>query len=133
MNSLHIIQYRLKFEQKRKVQWFKIYTRRKERESGRDRREGMGSLSGSRSDDPIIRRDAPKNLSYSLTGRAIWRCADTYLVRGGWLDGTAGFHYSLLISMYENWIELKMRELEQAWTDRTDRTVADFLAEANPA
>ena len=82
-----------------------------------------------RSDDPIMRRRALKNLSYSLTGRALWRFLDTYLIRGGWLDGTAGFHYALMISMYEYWIELKIRELELEWTGRTEQTVDSLLKE----
>ena len=95
----------------------------------------MPSFNALRSDDPIIRRRALKNLSYSLTGRAIWRFMDTFLVRGGWLDGTAGFHYALMISMYEYWIELKIRELEQNWIGQTDDVVvgdawSDYIPES---
>jgi glycosyltransferase involved in cell wall biosynthesis len=129
----HFIHYSFNSGLKRWFQKHNFYSTREAREGVKVRREGMPSFNALRSDDPIIRRRALKNLSYSLTGRAIWRFADTYLIRGGWLDGTAGFHYSLMISMYEYWIELKMRELEQAWTDRTDLTVERFLAEVNPA
>jgi len=38
----------------------------------------------------------------------------TWILSGGFLDGLPGFHYSVMISIYEMWIELKMKELERS-------------------
>jgi hypothetical protein len=112
--------------------WFQkhnFYSTREAQEGVKVRREGWPTLAKLRSDDPIIRRRGMKNFSYWLWCRAVWRFLDTYIARGGWLDASAGFHYSMMISMYEYWIELKIRELERGWADKTEQVVQQYLAE----
>ena len=85
----------------------------------------------------MARRRAAKNLSYFLPGRALWRFLYAYCARGGFLDGLAGFHYCAMTSMYEYWIELKVRECETPWDGRTDglarRLARGAAAAAEPA
>jgi hypothetical protein len=51
------------------------------------------------------------------------------VLHGGFLDGLAGFHYCAMISMYEYWIELKIREREHGWTQRTEELARKLLEE----
>src|SRR5205823_5700103 len=125
----HFIHYSFNSGLRRWFEKHNFYSTREALEGVKVRAERFPSIKMLRSDDPIMRRRALKNLSYSLTGRALWRFLDTYVIRGGWLDGTAGFHYALMISMYEYWIELKIRELELEWTGRTEQTVDSLLKE----
>jgi hypothetical protein len=76
----------------------------------------------------MLRRRAAKNLSYFLPGRALWRFAYAYLLRGGFRDGRPGLHYCLMTAMYEYWIELKMKEIERGPRAR----VAPALARRMP-
>jgi glycosyltransferase involved in cell wall biosynthesis len=69
--------------------------------------------------DPTRKRRAMKRLSYFLRGRALLRFVYLYVVRLGVLDGRAGFHYCSMMAMYEYWIELKVRERENPWSDQT--------------
>ena len=128
----HFIHYSFNSGLRRWFEKHNFYSTREALEGVKVRAERFPSIKMLRSDDPIMRRRALKNLSYSLTGRALWRFLDTYVIRGGWLDGTAGFHYALMISMYEYWIELKIRELELGWTGRTEKTVESLLKEPAP-
>jgi glycosyltransferase involved in cell wall biosynthesis len=84
------------------------------------------------STNPMVRRRAAKNLSYFLRGRGPMRFLDCYLRRGGWRDGRAGFHYSMMIGMYEYWIEMKIAEREHEWHQATKR-LAERLLEEQPA
>jgi glycosyltransferase involved in cell wall biosynthesis len=93
------------------------------------RRAGLTSLQGVAEVGVIARRRWLKNLSYFLALRPVWRFLHAYIVRGGFLDGSAGFHYGLLISMYEYWMELKMHECERRWRRSSDRQVRRLLAE----
>jgi glycosyltransferase involved in cell wall biosynthesis len=114
------------------TRWFhkhNFYSSREAKEGVKVRRAGLPSLAMLRNPDPSIRRRSLKNLSFFLCGRAWWRFLHTYLIRGGILDGTAGFRYCCMIAMYEYWIELKMWELEHDWAARTEHTVADFMRE----
>jgi hypothetical protein len=73
------------------------------------------------SKDRILRRRAFKNFSFFLRGRAVWRFLYSYFLRLGFLDGPVGFHYCAMISMYEYWIEIKIREVESNWSEETAR------------
>jgi len=73
--------------------------------------------------DKVTRRRAFKNLSYHLKFRPIWRFIYNYFGRMGMLDGSAGLHYCLMISMYEYWIELKIKERRERWTIETNDLV----------
>lgn len=81
--------------------------------------------------DSTARRRVVKNLAYFLRFRAVWRFLYNYFFRLGALDGLAGFHYCLMISMYEYWIELKIRERQQQWVESTDRRVLEMMNDAN--
>ncbi len=82
-----------------------------------------------RSEDRATRRRAIKNMSFFLPGRALFRFLYMYFLKLGFLDGRAGFHYAALISMYEYWIEVKIREQEQEWSGRTKEVVGRLLQE----
>lgn len=80
--------------------------------------------------DGAVRRRAIKNLSFHLPGRALIRMAYMLLWKRGLLDGAAGFHYAAMISMYEYWITLKIRECEAGWIEGTNRLARRLLQEA---
>jgi len=60
-------------------------------------------------------------LTQPIRGRSLIRFLDMYLWRFGWLDGSPGFHYCAMISMYEYWTEMKMRERHVDWIGKTTR------------
>jgi glycosyltransferase involved in cell wall biosynthesis len=62
------------------------------------------------SGDRVIRRRELKRIAYRLRGRGIWRFLFNYFYQGGWLDGSPGFHYSVINLVYEYWTELKIIE-----------------------
>ncbi len=64
------------------------------------------------SGDPIRRRRALKRLSYRLPCRPALRFLYQYVLRGGLLDGSAGWHYCRLLSRYEGFAVEAMRELK---------------------
>lgn len=47
-----------------------------------------------------------------LPARWFWRWFYMYIIRLGFLDGWAGFHFCLFISSYEHQVSLKLKELE---------------------
>ena len=115
------------------VRWFakhNYYSTREAMEGVRIRREGRPPLTSLLAGDPMLRRRAMKNFSYFLIGRGFFRFFHQYLLRGGFLDGAVGFHYCVMISMYEYWIELKMAEFESDWRGATDRRVVKMLADS---
>jgi glycosyltransferase involved in cell wall biosynthesis len=73
--------------------------------------------------DPGVKRRAVKDLSFFLPLRGFIRFAHMYFWKMGFRDGVAGFHYAAMISMYEYWIELKIREKQRRWRDETDAEV----------
>jgi len=58
-----------------------------------------------------VRRTALKELSFRLPFRPLLRFIYMYFIRLGILDGVAGFHYCLLLSIYEYMISIKMVEM----------------------
>ncbi|MGD9689758.1 MAG: glycosyltransferase family 2 protein [Phycisphaerales bacterium] len=105
--------------------------------SEREAREGLAIRAARRpplrtvfQNDGIARRRAAKNLSYFLPMRAVWRFLYSFVARMGFLDGLAGMHYCLMISMYEYWIELKIRELRERWSLETDEHIRRMLEES---
>lgn len=87
--------------------------------------------------EPGVARRAMKDLSFYLQLRFFARLLYMYLLRLAVLDGKAGLHYALMISMYEYWIEVKIRERRFSWKDRTELTVSRLLGQitggaANP-
>jgi len=65
------------------------------------------------SHDPTLRRKFLKQFVYRLPFRPVIVFGGLFFVRGGVLDGIAGFHYSLMRAFYEYMISLKMRELKR--------------------
>lgn len=57
------------------------------------------------------KRRNQKQLYYRLPGRPLLKALAMYFVKGGLLDGYAGFAYSVLMGFYEYLIVLKSREL----------------------
>ena len=96
------------------------------------RREGsmMDQLRATRNPDDALRRKAMKNLSFRLPLRALARFMLVYVVKNGFLDGLAGFHYSIMISMYEYWIALKMKELDSDWAADNERLAKQMLEQS---
>lgn len=77
---------------------------------------------------PGVRRRALKDLSFFIPLRGFARFLHMYFVKLGMLDGRAGLHYAAMISMYEYWIELKMREHQRKWKESTGQEVERLLA-----
>lgn len=65
------------------------------------------------SSDPVARRQAMKALAIRLPCRPWVRFLYTYLWRGGFLDGRAGWTYCRMLMMYEWMIVLKMEEIRR--------------------
>lgn len=61
--------------------------------------------------DPNLRRSAQKDLFFRMPFRPLVKFLYYYLVRRGFLDGKAGFAYSVLQAFYEYMIVLKRKEL----------------------
>ena len=61
-----------------------------------------------------MRREALKRIASRLPGRPVWYFLYSYLLRGGFLDGRAGFVFCVLRSMYQGMIAAKRLELRQA-------------------
>jgi len=70
---------------------------------------GVGAaLSGPR----LSRRRALKRLSYSMPARPLLRFIYQYFLRGGFLDGRAGWRYCRLLARYEGFASEALRELK---------------------
>lgn len=110
------------------VEWFRkhnAYSDREAHEAITLLRDAGGRAKSWRellSRDPLQRRRAAKNLSYSLRFRALFRFGYNYFIRGGLLDGIAGLRYCAMISMYEYWTELKITEHFSHWERKTTQT-----------
>lgn len=62
------------------------------------------------STDPALRRKAVKTLVYRMPGRPLLMFFALYVIRGGFLDGQAGFTFCVLRSFYEFMIDCKALE-----------------------
>jgi hypothetical protein len=85
-----------------------------------------------RDPDKAVRRRAIKNLSFFPPFRGLVRFIYMYFIRLAILDGSAGFHYAAMISMYEYWIELKLKEQQRNWRSKTDELALRMLEERAP-
>lgn len=72
-----------------------------------ERREPI-NWTGFLATDPALRRKSFKQLAYRLPFRPLLTFLYLYVVRGGFLDGRPGFHYSCMRATYEYMILLKM-------------------------
>lgn len=66
------------------------------------------------SSDPVVRRKAQKRLIYKLPNRPWVVFLGLYILRGGFLNGKAGYTFCKLRKTYEWMIELKMKELQNS-------------------
>jgi len=76
-----------------------------------ERRGERTSMAAIFSRDPVERRKALKSTLYRLPARPLVVFLALYLLKGGVLEGRAGFTFSLLRSWYEFMIDCKYREL----------------------
>lgn len=60
--------------------------------------------------DPMLRRRAFKRMAYRVPCRPLITFLYLYFMRGGFLDGRAGFRFSMLRATYEFMIDMKMAE-----------------------
>ncbi len=81
--------------------------------------------------DRAVKRRSLKNLSFFLSFRGLSRFVYMYFLRLGFLDGIAGFHYAMMISMYEYWISLKVAEKQHDWSGKTNRLADKLLRKAH--
>jgi glycosyltransferase involved in cell wall biosynthesis len=63
--------------------------------------------------DRHARQQALKRLSFALPGRPMLKFLYLYLCKRGFLDGSAGFHCSVLMGIFEYMIGLKVREMKR--------------------
>src|SRR5262249_51997683 len=63
--------------------------------------------------DPVRRRKAMKAMSYRLPLRPMLRFIYMYVLKMGFLDGSAGLTYCRLIATYEFFIDLNVREMRR--------------------
>lgn len=96
--------------------WFDKHNRY----SWHEARESLKSLAAERVDWHALlfatgaeRRRALKTLSFRLPCRPLLRFLYMYLLRGGFLDGRAGFVYCRLLMTYETMIVTKMIEIQR--------------------
>ncbi|HRJ50147.1 MAG TPA: glycosyltransferase family 2 protein, partial [Phycisphaerales bacterium] len=85
-----------------------------------------------RNPSPVLKRRALKNITFYLPFRGGVRFLYMYVARLGFLDRDAGFQYALMISMYEYWIEVKIKEIKRRWASRTTHLEHRLMA-AHPA
>jgi glycosyltransferase involved in cell wall biosynthesis len=63
--------------------------------------------------DPLLRRRALKRLSYHLPARPFARFIYQYFLRGGFLDGAAGWRYCRLLARYEGFAAEEFRRVRR--------------------
>lgn len=94
--------------------WFERHNRYSSMEAVKLAKERSGTVvwSDFASKDPMLRRKAFKAFAYRMPCRPLLTFIFLYCLKGGFLDGIPGFHFSLLRSIYEYMISLKMREAQ---------------------
>ncbi len=96
--------------------WLERHNRYSSMEAKKLISERMGSVEWGNffSSDPMLRRKAFKAFAYRMPFRPILTFCFLYFAKLGFLDGKAGFHFSLMRAVYEYMISLKMGELKAA-------------------
>jgi glycosyltransferase involved in cell wall biosynthesis len=64
------------------------------------------------SQDPVLRRKAQKRLSYRLPFRPFFVFLAFYVLKGGFINGKAGYTFCKLRQIYEGMIDIKFDELK---------------------
>jgi glycosyltransferase involved in cell wall biosynthesis len=94
--------------------WFERHNRYSTDEARREHEERaplLGSLAGALTLDGVRRRRALKRVASRLPFRPLLRFAHLAVLRGGLLDGPAGWTYCRMMATYERMIVLKRAEL----------------------
>jgi glycosyltransferase involved in cell wall biosynthesis len=78
--------------------------------------------------DPNQRRFHQKELFYRMPARPLIKFLFLYVGKRGFLDGTAGYRYAKLLSLYEYMIVLKTKELAQ----KAETPSSDIQVTAKP-
>lgn len=73
--------------------------------------------------EPVRRRKALKQLSFRLPFRPSLRFLYSYVLRGGFLDGYAGYQYAKMLSIYEQMIVLNMDEQKRTLYNATASSI----------
>ncbi|MDD5199694.1 MAG: glycosyltransferase family 2 protein [Terrimicrobiaceae bacterium] len=76
--------------------------------------------------NPSQRNKLLKPFVSRIPGWPLWRFAYTYLLRGGFLDGSAGFRYCAMIAYYEFIIQLKMQSAQGRSGTRGEKSYANI-------
>jgi hypothetical protein len=85
--------------------WFARHLRYAALEADRALRGGAPRFSALFGRDPMQRRRALKQLADRLPARPLLRFLYCYLLRRGFLDGRAGFHYACMMAIYQYFID----------------------------
>ena len=115
------------------AEWFykhNSYSSREAMEGLTLRRSGWRPSSALWKAHGVQRRREWKNFSYSMRFRWMLRFFYNYFLRVGFLDGRSGLRYSLMISTYEYWTELKIIEEAKPWREKTEALVRRMLGAA---
>ena len=92
---------------------------RREAEAWHAARRPLGDeLRSLTSSDGLVRRRALKSLSYRLPARPFARLVYQYFLRGGFLDGAAGWRYCRLLARYEGFAAEELRRLRSTALER---------------
>jgi len=95
--------------------WFEKHRRysQMEAELMKNELQGPNKLSQLFAKDPVIRRKAQKRLSYQIPFRPQVIFLALLILRGGFLDGRAGFAFCKLRMTYEKMIAEQFKQLQQ--------------------
>lgn len=95
--------------------WFERHNRYSSMEAKRLVAERMESVPWQYacSSDPSLRRKFAKQILYRLPFRPLVVFCGLYFLKGGFLDGKAGFTYSCMRAQYEFLISIKIQELKR--------------------
>lgn len=81
---------------------------------------------------PQEKQQGRKRLADSVPFRPVVRFGYLYFWKFGFLDGLAGFHYCILMAIYDYFIRLKCREATLNGTDRLGATAATTNVPSDP-
>lgn len=97
--------------------WFERHNRYSTMEAHRLQQERLDRplrVADLSSTNPAARRAALKQIAYRLPGRPFLAFIYLYVIRLGFLDGGAGYHYALMRMAYEVMIDAKMTNSSEA-------------------
>ncbi len=80
-----------------------------------------------RGDSAKERRRGFKNLSFFIPFRGPARFVYMTVLKRGAFDGSPGMAYAAMVSMYEHWIEAKLKSHRQRWGDKSRATATKAL------